>query len=214
MFTTDANLALTALEAALPKLSLKDASFAKSLLGQAMDKGSLSEKQMFWVKKLAAVPAQGPVAPAAVEYFPAIVALFDKVAGKFPAIVYQGEAGPAFRLSRAGAKAKEPGSINVCDTGKSFDTRVWYGRISLDGKFTPSAKVEAGEMAGVVAALKVFEADPAKAAAEYGHKTGNCCFCGLQLDNMASVAVGYGPVCAKKWGLPHSYSGKFVAEAV
>ena len=40
-------------------------------------------------------------------------------------------------------------------------------------------------------------------ARSHGHRTGYCCFCGqLLTDEERSVAFGYGPVCAKHWGLP------------
>jgi len=209
MFTTEANQDLHALELALPKLSAKDHDFAKSLLGQAVDKGSLSEKQMFWVRKLAQPQAAPVVAPAA--DFSAITTLFaNNAKAKNPAIVFATKDGPALRLSKAGFKSSQPGTVNVCDDGKGFDNRVWFGRIGLDGKFTPGSKCTPA----VIASLEVFAQDPAKAAAEYGHRTGNCCFCAHELDNDHSLALGYGPICAKKWGMPHSYSGKLVAEAV
>lgn len=49
--------------------------------------------------------------------------------------------------------------------------------------------------------------DPARAAKEYAALMGLCSFCNLPLTDAGSVEVGYGPVCAKKWGLPHSPKG-------
>ena len=54
--------------------------------------------------------------------------------------------------------------------------------------------------------LKAFAKDPATFAAQYGKHTGKCCFCDIRLTDDrdgSSVEVGYGPVCAKKWNLPH-----------
>lgn len=45
--------------------------------------------------------------------------------------------------------------------------------------------------------------DPYTLIKVYGHKHGNCCFCGRRLDNAVSVQLGYGPICAEKFGLPH-----------
>lgn len=57
--------------------------------------------------------------------------------------------------------------------------------------------------------------DPVKAAQEYGALMGKCSFCGLQLTDEGSVEVGYGPICAKHWGLPHSPKGtKVLTQAV
>ena len=39
-------------------------------------------------------------------------------------------------------------------------------------------------------------------ALSYAQEGGECAFCGLELDNEASLTVGYGPTCAKKRGLP------------
>lgn len=54
--------------------------------------------------------------------------------------------------------------------------------------------------------LKAFAKDPATFAAQYGKRTGKCCFCDIRLTDDrdgSSVEVGYGPICAKKWNLPH-----------
>lgn len=39
-------------------------------------------------------------------------------------------------------------------------------------------------------------------AAAFGHDAGQCIYCGLSLDDARSVAMGYGPTCAKNYGLP------------
>jgi hypothetical protein len=44
--------------------------------------------------------------------------------------------------------------------------------------------------------------NPAAAGKAYGQRVGNCSFCSLPLEDGRSVHVGYGPVCAEKWGLP------------
>lgn len=42
----------------------------------------------------------------------------------------------------------------------------------------------------------------AEQAAAFGSMTGHCCFCNTAIDTPESVAVGYGPICAGKFGLP------------
>ena len=39
-------------------------------------------------------------------------------------------------------------------------------------------------------------------AAANGRNHGTCCYCGRKLKTEESTSVGYGPVCADKWGLP------------
>lgn len=55
--------------------------------------------------------------------------------------------------------------------------------------------------------LLIVAKDPVTAAKEYAALMGLCSFCGLQLTDEGSVEVGYGPICAKHWGLPHTPKG-------
>lgn len=50
------------------------------------------------------------------------------------------------------------------------------------------------------AALDAIATDPAGEAIRYGRETGNCCCCGKELTDPASIAAGIGPICAEKWG--------------
>lgn len=45
-------------------------------------------------------------------------------------------------------------------------------------------------------------------AALHGKMTGKCCFCNSPLIDQKSTDVGYGPVCAKHYGLPHGKMDK------
>jgi len=54
-------------------------------------------------------------------------------------------------------------------------------------------------------AIKLLSPDnkiTAEQAAEFGHMFERCCFCSHDIDTPESTAVGYGPVCAEKHGLP------------
>jgi hypothetical protein len=53
----------------------------------------------------------------------------------------------------------------------------------------------------IEAALRAFATDPLAEAKRYGKATGHCSFCGRQLTDQVSVANGYGPICARKYGL-------------
>ena len=102
------------------------------------------------------------------------------------------------QLSLAGPKARHPGSMNITD-GQPYGANAWYGRISPDGHFTPSP-----QCVGPVARLLImFARDPAAVAKAHGELTGNCCFCSRTLTNAGSIEVGYGPICAERYDLPH-----------
>lgn len=231
--------AITALNQVLHLLSQRDQSFANSLIGQAAHSPlSTREKgQLWWVKELtrrgqeiqaSRAPAQATVATAApfapqpqasapqerAVAFSNLAALFAK-AGKHAVIVLRTQAGADFRLSVAGERSQNPGHINVTDTSRSFENRVWFGRITPVGGWVASRRVDGAQLKAVEAALAEFEADPAKAAAEYGHATGSCCFCSRELTDERSVTVGYGPVCAERYGLPWGeVPGKLSCEEV
>jgi hypothetical protein len=100
-------------------------------------------------------------------------------------------------LSVAGPRSKAPGTINVATPG-GYEANTWYGRVNLDGSFTPTRQAPAA----LEARLALFAADPAKVAGEHGHRTGQCCFCNRPLTDERSTEVGYGPVCADTFALP------------
>jgi hypothetical protein len=111
------------------------------------------------------------------------------------------EVGMTVRLAIAGPAAKVPGSITVLDANKGIDGRDWFGRITVDGAFQPSNKLN-GRVDTVAKRLQEFACDPAKVAAEHGRLTGSCCFCNKTLKDERSTAVGYGETCAGHYGLP------------
>jgi hypothetical protein len=202
---TDITLQAKVLWDNLDKLSFSDRSFAESLFSQLHNPRGrgLSEKQWAWIDRLAK-RATGQDQPqrqtTAIGSVAGLLALFNtaKANGlKNPAIVARSPIGP-IRLSVAGERARQPGTINVAEKGK-FGEATWYGRIKLDGTFEAARD---GAPAELVAYLAEFAARPAETAAAHGHTTGNCCFCDRPLTDARSTAVGYGPVCAKKWSLP------------
>lgn len=103
----------------------------------------------------------------------------------------------AITLSVAGPSARVPGSINVASQG-SFDNRDWYGRVVRGDLYQPGKS----NTDAVTEVVKRFCEDPAGYAAAYGRRSGNCCFCGLELTDKRSLFAGYGPVCAERWSLP------------
>jgi hypothetical protein len=145
-----------------------------------------------------------PAATVAVGDMAGVLALFAKAKEKlkYPAVVLSVPAAEmTIRLSVAGPAAKVPGSITVLDANKGFDGRDWFGRITTDGAFQPSNKLN-GRTEAVAKRLAEFACDPAKVAAEHGKLTGNCCFCNKVLSDDRSTEVGYGKTCAANYSLP------------
>lgn len=203
------NAELLKLNDVLHLLTSRDRDFALSLQTQHSNRGSLSEKQMFWVRELtkrgnaAQAPAARPLpaaAPAAPS-FARINELFAKAGGR-AAIVFRTKSGEDFRLSVAGERSQQPGSVNVTDTARGFESRVWFGRITRDGSWQPNRKLDTATVNAVEAALVLFNADPDAASAAFGRETGVCCFCARELTDERSVSVGRGPVCSARFGLP------------
>lgn len=50
--------------------------------------------------------------------------------------------------------------------------------------------------------LFALERNPLSAIKAYGLATCSCSMCGRELTDPRSTEVGYGPVCAERWGLP------------
>ena len=94
--------------------------------------------------------------------------------------------------------------------GGPFGDNVYYGRIDTDGVWIPSKSGEEVKDK-LVDFLKDFAADPHACVSEYGHKSGNCCFCNKGLTDEKSVTVGYGPVCAHNWGLKEEWKNALKA---
>ena len=156
-----------------------------------------SNVQAAWAHKLAtdAITAKASVT----VNLSAIIAMMDKAADaqkRAPRIVLEHSEGRVV-LSRATERSKAPGSINITDGG-AFGDNVWYGRIARDGSVQPSQHYS--KVLPLIAALAL---DPAHVAGQHGVATGNCCFCARALSDKRSRSVGYGPICAEKYGMAY-----------
>lgn len=124
-----------------------------------------------------------------------------KAAGlQYPKLWLQFADGEPLRISVAGEQSRTPGFLMLTD-GEPFGMNKFFGRIS------PAGELELGRDAGprrdeLVPLLTRLAAEPERVAAEYGHLTGHCCFCSRKLSDDRSIAVGYGNICARKFGLP------------
>lgn len=110
--------------------------------------------------------------------------------------------GHEFILRRKGAKSAHPGAVEAVSSWKVWNDKfqsempIWYGRIDTDGTVIPGSGWSHYEQM-----IRRFAENPLEVAKEYGGLTGNCCFCGRKLTDDRSTESGYGPVCAKKYGL-------------
>jgi hypothetical protein len=166
-----------------------------------------SAGQLYWVHKIA-TEALAPRQPAAnVGDAAGIVALFATASSrlKHPKIsVVDSATNLTIKLSPAKADSRNAGFIYV----KANDQ--YAGKLGSDGRWFPVGTCPAG----VAEFLVEFAKAPARHAAVHGHRTGNCCFCSRLLTDAVSVAVGYGPVCAENYGLPHAAPAAQEASAV
>lgn len=131
----------------------------------------------------------------------------QRIAQLFAAAALRGLERPVIRLRHeewrititpAPAYSRNAGSYYV-KAKSGTEQRIYCGRIAGDdGRFFASAECPLA----VQQALRDFSANPEEVARAYGRATGQCCFCGRELTDGRSVAMGYGPICAEHYGLP------------
>lgn len=193
------------LKTGFPQLPAKDQDFAKSLVRQHASKGHLSEKQWLWVDKLADV----------IEGVPDFTVAQKPDCGPYARVI-------AMFLKAQSPKLKSPNMTLSIGSGHDVMLKL------RDGKFGPWIKLETkwSTVHGLIdakgfltvktyshsqekvekamhRALGALMADPAGFASAKGKELGCCIFCNSELSDEKSIAWGYGPTCAKNWGLPH-----------
>ena len=127
-----------------------------------------------------------------------ITAMFDRAGQtlKRVKVRLQTISGQPVVLTRAGSASKYAGQILITDGGP-FGQNKYYGRIDLDGNFYGTNHADAG----IVSLISEFAEQPQETAGKYGRLTGGCCFCSRTLKDERSLTLGYGPICAGKFGL-------------
>jgi len=168
--------------------------FAQSLLRASFP----SEKQRHWIIKLAgdcgAAAAPAPAKPVLAG------AGLDRVRGLLLTAKARGAKGfirlESIALSLAPDHGQNPGAVYVKTRGGDY-----LGKIDTAGRWSKSRDLH--DDTAIVSTMQALAADPAAIGAAHGRKTGECCFCGRRLVDPRSVAVGYGPICAEHYGLPH-----------
>lgn len=151
-----------------------------------------------------AVPVVSPVptpSPSPSISMSGVVAFLRRSPAKFPKVRFMAPGGGELRLSIAGERSKAPGSINV------VVREAWVGRVTPEGAVQGHGLTSSPALLSVLSRIAVA---PEELAREYGQTTGNCSFCNLPLTDAGSVEVGYGPVCAKHYGLAAQGQGDAV----
>lgn len=189
----------------LSKLSPKDQEFARDIMSKPETPGRL-----LWIGRLAERATRVPAQAAQVGDIAPIVAMIQLAKSKlrWPAILL-GDPRSPLRVTVAGDKAREPGSLTLTDGSADRDQdgrRAWFGRVTLAGEFQPSRDLPAVEAAAIHKLLVEFAADPQTVARKFARRSGRCCFCNHALDDkdQVSTILGWGPVCARNWNLPHN----------
>lgn len=150
-----------------------------------------------YLEDVKALPPKAPVKADDVPDLTAVVTLLTDATAHitYPKVHFEDT---NIVLALAGNRARFPGSVNVTSEG-SYGNNDFFGRIHTDGRFEPSRCVTDK----VKDFLVNLSADVIGTVKAHGKDTGNCCFCSRPLSDDKSVTVGYGPVCAKTFSLPH-----------
>lgn len=207
---------ITELEGLIPKLNASGQSFARSLCRQFKQRG-LTVRQEPYVFKLIE-QAKNPPKPATKKLRGDMVKLYRFFLSarkhlKYPKIIIHGEFGGGasedLKLHLSGEKSRQPDTVNITlpDRVTSNGRSVWLGRIGVDGAWDipPHLSNDGDLISTVKDTLVQLGNDPHKVASAHGKFTGNCCFCNRHLEDDRSTGVGYGPVCAEKWGLKQQW---------
>ena len=177
--------------------------FANDLLVRARAR-SISPKQAAWLHKLATDAAK----PAGSRFLvdglnlSKIIEIFDTAFAnekKYPRIVLaeafdDDRVEVTCKIVRCGSKSKYEGAANIKTANDE-----WAGRINRNGTVSRGGASAFDE---VEAVLRELAQDPLQVLAQNGIATSQCCYCGRALNDPASREVGYGPICAGKYGLP------------
>lgn len=228
------NSTMTHLEAAgwLDKVFDRNG-FARDLAGRIRGNRPLSPAQVFWVHKLAneqmeheakveTAKITPPPAPRVwcnlselVKFMtPASDSLKSGASLTFrsvmPGMGLSNEG--TFQIKRARANSRYPGQYFVTD-GLGFPQAQLYGRILTNGDFVPHKPTDPECPVGLLALLDELQNDVRRFIQSYGVRTGRCCFCDSGLTDDVSYKLGYGPVCAKHYKMPHSAKAVLAVEA-
>lgn len=199
---------IEALRSNLLRFPPNDRNFISGLIQAANSPRGMTERQEYFLRlkhdRLKEILAESSRAQSTENLsFPKTLALLKKAAEnrvQFPAIRLQ--AGD----NRIVVSLRKSGKVYILDRDKRVERdgaplKLCYAVLNDEAILCKMRGVSSSVFDEIAVALNQFEAHPEKASALSGHATGECCFCGRHLDTAASVAAGYGPICAEKFGL-------------
>jgi hypothetical protein len=182
----------------------KTTGFAESLFKHFEKRGELSDKQWHWVLKLVD-QVQNPKQEEPEKKLPNINGVYSllrrAVSPKnksFPKLWLRLD-DQDIKISKASNKSRHKGQLFLSN-GKWGYENIYFGRIDTSGDLYLS-KDGKEIQEELIDLLNRLVSDPEKVASEYGKLTGNCFACHKQLSDDRSIEVGYGKVCADKFGL-------------
>lgn len=130
---------------------------------------------------------------------------------KFPKVMLRTRVGGGpsedVKIHMSGPNSKRPDVLNITlpDRPGKYAGGKWIGRIDAAGNWEIPASAGADIIEPVKKLLVDLGKNPHKVASEHGKLTGACCFCNRHLEDDRSTGVGYGPVCAKNFGLSEEW---------
>ena len=200
---------------ALVLLLVEGSTFAKDLYAKA-DRYGLSHDQLVWAHVLA-MKVINTTKSKHKDESPesnSTSHVYEKISGYLKSAINSGLSKPKLRLivfipgtSKTSATVTlallSDGAVRITDKNK----KQWSDRFGCEmpiyyGKLTATSDKLIGQnLDGLWEALVALAENPEETAAMYGHITGSCCFCSRMLTDKRSTDVGYGPICASKFGL-------------
>ena len=144
---------------------------------------------------------------------------------KRPSITLDNEMGELVTIKVAGVRSRYTGQIQITseddlsdlekkrlkrtaqynnqdgNSWKAYNASInqkYHGRINAAGLLVKSRDYNERIVDDL---LKALATDPSATVAAFGAKTGRCAMCGRPLKTHESTTHGYGPVCAKRYGL-------------
>jgi len=79
--------------------------------------------------------------------------------------------------------------------------KKYLGWIDKDGSVYVGPSANRTNLLELMPLIGVLVADTKTAIHQIGRQSGYCCYCDSQLTDPPSLLAGFGPVCAKNWGL-------------
>ena len=116
--------------------------------------------------------------------------------------VRESKAGRAYAERMAVTPGHCRGHYDFTDPSGFDAPRTWHGEYDDACDSRTADKVEWSYAKGVIFRLTAETKLTATQAAEIGHRTARCVYCGRELTHPASLTAGYGAICAERQGLP------------